>query len=98
MQTVTVFGSFSPELTEGAHNAVDVCLAIKRGEHVALIADDASREVAASIAAALEAAGASIAIVLIEQVAARPMTKAPAEVLAALERGDAGGLRVQPQH
>ena len=38
----------------GAHNAVETCLAVRPGEHVALIADKASRAVAASIAAALE--------------------------------------------
>ena len=45
---------FSPELEAGARNAVEVCLAIQPGERVALIADEASGEVAASIAAALD--------------------------------------------
>jgi leucyl aminopeptidase (aminopeptidase T) len=97
LQTLTVFGSFSQELADGARNAVDVCLAIKPRERVALIADDASREVAASIAEALDAAGASKDCVLIEQVAARPLTGAPPEVLRALETCDAGVLCVQPQ-
>jgi leucyl aminopeptidase (aminopeptidase T) len=97
MQTATVFGPFSPDLAEGAHNAVDVCLAITRGERVALIADEPSREVAASIAAALEAAGAHTTSVLVDRVAARPLTTAPAAVLDALETCDAGVLCVQPQ-
>jgi aminopeptidase len=97
MHTVSVFGTFSSELAQGARNAVDVCLAIKPGEHVALIADEASREVAASLAAALERAGATTTCVSIEQVAARPLTAAPREVLDALERCDAGVLCVQPQ-
>jgi leucyl aminopeptidase (aminopeptidase T) len=92
-----MFGRYSPELAEGAHNAVEVCLAIKRGERVALIADEPSREVAASIAAALDAAGATTTTVLIEQVARRPLTAAPKEVLEALEHCDAGVLCVQPQ-
>ena len=50
-----VFGTFSRELEPGARNAVEVCLAIQPGERVALIADEASSEVAASIAAALRA-------------------------------------------
>ncbi len=33
----------------GAHNAVETCLAIQKDEHVALIADEASRDVAASL-------------------------------------------------
>src|SRR5919198_1465747 len=54
------FGSAPPDLGPGARNAVEVCLAIARGERVALIADRASAEVAASLAGALEAAGAGI--------------------------------------
>ena len=57
----------------------------------------ASREVAASLEAALAEAGAETACVRIEAATARPMTAAPAAVLAALERADAGILCVQPQ-
>lgn len=97
MQTETIFGAFSPDLADGAHNAVEVCLAIRRGERVALIADESSREVAASILAALDAAGALTNCVLIERVAERPMRPAPANVLGALELCDAGVLCVQPR-
>jgi leucyl aminopeptidase (aminopeptidase T) len=96
MSTSPLFGSFSPELTPGARNAVDVCLAIRPQERVALIADDPSREVAASLAAALEEAGAVCESLLIEQLASRPLTGAPGEVLRALEQADAGILCVQP--
>jgi leucyl aminopeptidase (aminopeptidase T) len=96
MPTATIFGPFSPELTAGARNAIEVCLAIQPRERVALIADEASREVAASLAAALEAAGAPIESILIEQIAARPLTQAPPEILDALERADAGILCVHP--
>src|SRR5437868_15545048 len=92
-----LFGTASADLMPGAHNAVDVCLGIRRGERVALIADQASGEVAASIAAALDQAGAVCDSVLIERVTTRPMTAAPAAVLGALERADAGILCVQPQ-
>lgn len=97
MSTSNLFGSFSPELAPGARNAIEVCLAIKPGERVALIADDASREVAASLAAALDAARAVTDGVLIERVASRPLTEAPPPVLEALEHCDAGILCVQPQ-
>ena len=93
----SVFGPASPELAPGARNAVEVCLAIQPGERVALIADAASAAVAASIAAVLDAVGAPCDAVLIEDVARRPMTAAPSQVLAALERADAGILCVQPQ-
>ena len=91
------FGPFPDELCPGAHNAVDVCLNIQRGERVALIADEASRDVAASIEQALAEHGAVIDPVLIERVTARPMVTAPPEILDALERADAGILCVQPQ-
>jgi aminopeptidase len=96
MPTATVFGAFSPDLAPGAHNAIEVCLAIQPGERVALIADEASREVAASLAAALEQVGAPIESILIEQIAARPLAEAPPAILSALERADAGILCVHP--
>ncbi len=90
------FGPVQPELVEGARNAVDVCLAVEPGERVALIADAASREVAASLAAALDAAGADADRILLEDVASRPLTAAPQPVLDALSRADAGILCVHP--
>ena len=48
------FGSPQPDLMPGARNAVETCLDVRPGEHVALIADEACRVVAASIAAALD--------------------------------------------
>src|SRR5437773_590268 len=72
-------------------------LSIAAGERVALVADEASAEVAASLADALTVAGAECDPVLIERVAERPLTHAPAEILAALDRADAGILCVQPR-
>ncbi len=81
----------------GARNAVDVCLGIKPGERVALIADEASREVAASLQQALRDRSARTDSVLLETVTERPMTIAPPAIAAALERADAGILCVQPR-
>jgi len=92
-----MFGTVSADLEAGARNAVEVCLAIQPEERVALIADEASGDVAATIAAALDEVGAPWNGVLIERVTGRPMTAAPPEVLDALERADAGILCVQPQ-
>src|SRR5438094_6956707 len=92
-----MFGTVLAELEAGARNAVEVCLAIQPDERVALIADEASGDVAASIAAALDDVGAPWEGVVIERVAGRPMTAAPAAVLDALEQADAGILCVQPQ-
>jgi leucyl aminopeptidase (aminopeptidase T) len=97
VMTGSVFGSPSADLVPGARNAVEVCLGIRRGERVALIADKASGDVAASIAAVLDEVGARLDSVLIEDVATRPMTAAPPAVLDALEHADAGILCVQPE-
>jgi len=95
--SVSCFGTPVPELAAGARNAVDVCLSITPSDRVALIADEASATVAASLEEALLRAGAACDAVLIERVAARPMTHAPAQVLDALERADAGILCAQPR-
>jgi leucyl aminopeptidase (aminopeptidase T) len=92
-----VFGDAPSDLMPGAHNAIDVCLAIQPGERVALVADEASRAVAASIERALIDRGAIPDSVSIEAVSPRPMPGAPPEVIAALERAEAGVLCVQPQ-
>lgn len=91
------FGQFDDELRPGARNAVEVCLDVQGGEHVALIADEASRSVAAALEDALAERGAITAPVLIEDVTRRPMVDAPPEILDALEQADAGIMCVQPQ-
>src|SRR2546427_11873343 len=93
----SMFGIADAELEPGARNAVEVCLAIRSDERVALIADEASGDVAASIAAALDEIGAPWEGIVIERVAGRPMSAAPAAVLDALEQADAGILCVRPQ-
>jgi aminopeptidase len=91
-----MFGPASAELLPGAHNAVDTCLAIRPGEKVALIADQASRAVAASLASALEQAQGICSGLLLEDFGPRPMAGAPGAVLDALEHADAGILCMNP--
>jgi aminopeptidase len=91
------FGEAPPDLAPGAHNAVEVCLSIADRDRVALVADEASAPVAASLAAALDAAGARWEGVLVEHVGARPLDRAPAAILDALEQADAGILCIQPR-
>src|SRR5690349_9988415 len=91
------FGAFNPELMPGARNAVETCLGVRPGEQVALIADEASRAVAASISAALDEHKARCSGLLLEDLGPRPMPAAPAEVLSALETADVGVLCMTPQ-
>jgi aminopeptidase len=81
----------------GAKNAIETCLSVKPGEHVALIADNACRAVAASLAAALDDRGAACTALLLENLGPRPMSATPPEVLQALEAADAGILCMTPQ-
>jgi aminopeptidase len=91
------FGSPQPELMPGAQNAVETCLGVRPGEQVALIADEASRAVAASIAAALDDRHALYTGLLLEDFGPRPMRTAPADVLNALETADVGLMCMTPQ-
>jgi hypothetical protein len=90
------FGPSSADLLPGARNAIRTCLAVKADERVALIADETSCAVAASLEHALTEAHATAECLLIESVATRPLSGAPPEVIGALDRADAGILCVQP--
>ena len=92
-----LFGAASADLAPGARNAIEVCLSIKAGERVALVADESTSRVAASLAAALDVVGAHWDGVVIEHTAERPLERAPGAVLEALEHADAGILCVQPR-
>jgi leucyl aminopeptidase (aminopeptidase T) len=90
------FGEPQADLMPGARNAVGTCLSIQPGERVALIADQASAAVAASLEQALAEHDAQADCILIESVGGRPMLAAPPRVLDALATADAGILCVQP--
>src|SRR3982074_3540167 len=81
----------------GAKNAVETCLAVRAGECVALIADEVSKPVAASPSAALDECGAQHNAFLLEDFGLRPMRKAPAEILNALETANVGIMCMTPQ-
>jgi aminopeptidase len=91
------FGSPQPDLMPGAKNAIETCLNVKSRERVALIADQLSRSVAASLAAALRDRHADCTELLLEDFGPRPMKAAPQPVLEALETSDVGILCVNPQ-
>jgi aminopeptidase len=91
------FGTPRAELMPGARNAVETCLSVRGGEQVALIADEASRAVAAGIAAALDDRDAAHTGLLLEDFGPRPMTAAPPAVLQALETADVGVMCMTPQ-
>jgi len=91
------FGTPQPELMPGAKNAVDTCLAVQPDERVALVADQASCAVAASLSEALREAQARTTSLLLEDCGPRPIRAAPQPVLDALEKADVGILAMNPE-
>jgi aminopeptidase len=89
--------SLQAELMPGAQNAVETCLAVRPEEHVALICDEASADVAASIASALTTRHAQFTSLKLEDFGTRPMMHAPKQVLDELETADVGVLCMRPQ-
>jgi leucyl aminopeptidase (aminopeptidase T) len=88
---------FPPEFTPGARSAVRACLRIQPGEAVTLITDEATLPIAASLATELEEAGARWSAFKLEDLAPRPLTAMPPEVLAALETSQVSIFAVQVQ-
>src|SRR5215475_14076960 len=91
------FGIAPAELMPGAKNAVDVCLGVRPGERVVVVADQVSRSVAASLERALKERNAEFTGLLLKDFGPRPMTGAPEPVLDALEKTDVGVLCMTPQ-
>ncbi len=76
---------FDPELTQGARNAVRVCLRVQPHEKVTVITDNVSREIAAALEAALAEIGAPYHTFVLEECAARPLEAMPQVVLDDME-------------
>jgi leucyl aminopeptidase (aminopeptidase T) len=77
-----------PLLEEGAKNAVYTCLDIQPDERVALITDRETLEVGAALAAQLAEAAGHVDVVLLEDIADRPVTYLPLPMENALEQAD----------
>jgi aminopeptidase len=88
---------FDPELTPGARNAVNVCLRVQAGEKVAVITDEATIEIAASIVRELEAVGAPYHAWVLEDLAPRPLGDLPREIIEDLESSQVSIFAVQAQ-
>ena len=88
---------FDPELTPGARNAVNVCLRIQPREKVTIITDDATKEIAASLVRELEILGAPYCAWILEELAPRPLTDLPREIVDDLETSQVSIFAVQAQ-
>src|SRR6266852_9389726 len=90
-------GAFDNELTPGARNAVSVCLRIQPGEKVTVITDEATKEIAASIVGEIENVGAPYRAWVLEDLAPRPLTDLPHEIIDDLESSQVSIFAVQAQ-
>jgi aminopeptidase len=88
---------FDPELTQGARNAVQVCLRIQPSEKVTVITDEVTLEIAAALVHELEAVGCQYNSWVLEDWATRPLTDLPAPVLEDLETSQVSIFAVQAQ-
>jgi aminopeptidase len=90
--------TFPEEFRAGARNAVTTCLRIQPSEKVTLITDEATREIAASIAAELEKIGCKWNGFVLEELAQRPLKDMPKAVLEDMESSEVSifAVLVQP--
>jgi leucyl aminopeptidase (aminopeptidase T) len=77
--------AFDPELTQGARNAVRVCLRVLPSEKVTVITDEVSLEIAAALVHELEEVGCRYQTWVLEDIATRPLTDLPLAIAADLE-------------
>ena len=90
-------GSFDPQLTPGARNAIRVCLRVLPTERVSLITDEASLEIAAALASELDAVGAAYQPWVLEEIATRPLKEFPQVIAEDLEKSQVSIFAVQAQ-
>jgi aminopeptidase len=86
-----------PELVPGAHNAVHVCLRVKANEKVTVITDEATKEIAAAIVQELDSVGSPYQTWVLEELAPRPLSDLPREIVENLETSQVSIFAVQAQ-
>jgi leucyl aminopeptidase (aminopeptidase T) len=88
---------FDSELTPGARNAVEVCLRVQPHEKVTVITDEITKEIAASLVHELEKVGAPYLSWVLEDLAPRPLTELPQEIVDDLQTSQVSIFAVQAQ-
>jgi len=88
---------FDPALLPGARNAVECCLRIRPEEKTTLITDNACAEIAAALASELESRGLRYNAFVLEDLAPRPLSDMPREVLDDMETSDVSIFAVKAQ-
>ena len=85
-------------LAEGAKNAVDTCMCVKKGEHVLIVTDRGTLRVGEAIAnAAKRVSVKNVKIFVLEDYAQRPAKQLPREILDSLSWADVTFYAAQSQ-
>jgi len=72
---------FDKELSEGANNAINVCLRLKPEERITIITDNECIEIAAALLSEIKKVGAQYSLMVIEDYTSRPTPNMPQPIL-----------------
>ncbi|HEY3997997.1 MAG TPA: aminopeptidase, partial [Candidatus Xenobia bacterium] len=89
--------TFPDDYKPGAHNAINVCLAIQPWEKVTMITDEKTLDIAASLYAELVKVGAPTTVFVLEDYSPRPCLDMPSQILHTLGESNVGIYCVWPQ-
>ena len=78
--------SFDRELSQGAFNAINICLRLKREERITIITDHENLEIAFSLVHEIEKIGSEYRIFVLEEITQRPLKNMPQVILADLAK------------
>lgn len=81
MKLIDTDVSFDTELSEGARNAINICLRLKPEEKITLITDNDCSEIAASLIHEIKKVGSDCLVFVIEDFSHRPITHMPQTIL-----------------
>jgi len=89
--------TYAEELVPGARNAIRTCLRVRPEEHVVIVTDRETEDIAASLADQVNDTGAPVEVHIMEDYGDRPMLALPAPIARALEHADVSIYAGQPK-
>ncbi len=88
---------FDKDLTEGANNAINVCLRLKPEERITIITDNDSLEIASSLVNEIKKVGSEYSLMIIEDYTPRPTPNMPKQILDDLAKSQVSIFCAQAQ-
>lgn len=89
--------AYNKELVPGAKNAIEVCLKVKPGQRVYILADRRCEEIGMALEDAARNAGAGVVLKILEDEVERPASRLPDAIMSPLESSDVVLYCVFPQ-